>query len=87
MAIQKEYSQYPEAYWIVSKLTADKRTQTSATRLDVYADAASKQNGDQPVASMIEEWGADTYSEISTGGIPSAYALLKAGLLQGGVDV
>jgi hypothetical protein len=87
MAIQKEYGQYPEAYWVVVKVVVSKLSQASSARIDVYEDAAAKQRGDSFVHSVIEEWGPENYGEISTGGIPSAYNALKAGLLQGGIDV
>lgn len=87
MAIQKPYDQHPEAYWVISKLTVDKRTQTSAARVDVYTSEADKQSGVPAIHSVIEEWTSEYYNGISDGGIPFAYSLLKAGLLQGGIDV
>lgn len=86
MAIQKEHGQYPEAYWMVAKIVCDKPSTTSSARVDVYADATAKQNGDERIASYIYEL-PDSYAAVSQGGVPAVYGILKADQLSGGIDV
>ena len=92
MAIEKQFNSgfgvpFAQAYWCINSVRIEKPSQFVTVEMTVFADAAARANGFDPVASQIFRLQVSSYSDVVDNGFSAIYNALKADQLQGGIDV